>query len=128
MTASHPTYALMHALSAGMHCQATPSSIVWLRQYLPAHYQGTSHLDADALWLIGTDGCHLCDDVLIMLNKISERTPLPAVAVLDVMDFNDNVMTILAPHIPILVGKTALLVYPFGMMDVLAQMGQDGHG
>lgn len=75
---------------------------------------------SDAVWLVGTDGCHLCDDVQAMYQMIAKRLPLPKLFVLDVMDLDDNVMKLLAPHIPVLIGIDKLLVYPFGVLDVSA--------
>ncbi|MDO5651666.1 MAG: glutaredoxin family protein [Moraxella sp.] len=93
-----------------------------VRDYLARHYQSQDHaptLAVDKLWLIGTVGCHLCEDVQVMLERLHATQNLPAVQVLEVLDFDDEIAQILAPLIPVLIFDVALLTYPFGLMDIL---------
>lgn len=70
---------------------------------------------ANQYYLIGTDGCHLCDDVMTLCQRIGLN-----VTALELSDANDVLIDTLGLMIPILVTPTALLCYPFGVMDLMA--------
>lgn len=65
-------------------------------------------------YLIGTDGCHLCDDVQILACRVGLD-----LTVLELSDADDVLIDTLGVMIPILVTPNALLCYPFGVMDLL---------
>lgn len=70
-------------------------------------------------YLIGTDGCHLCDEVYALLSQVGRIRPLPFVHRVDVMNADELVIETLGVVIPILVTPTRLLCYPFGVMDIM---------
>ncbi|STY87403.1 Uncharacterised protein [Moraxella ovis] len=70
-------------------------------------------------YLIGTDGCHLCDEVYALLGQIGRIRPLPFVHRVDVMNADELVIETLGVVIPILVTPARLLCYPFGAMDIM---------
>lgn len=70
-------------------------------------------------YLIGTDGCHLCDEVYALLSQVGRIRPLPFVHRADVMNADELVIETLGVVIPILVTPTRLLCYPFGVMDIM---------
>lgn len=72
-----------------------------------------------AWYLLGTDGCHLCDEVKTHLDLLTPRLKLPPIKVLDIINLNDELLTIVGKHIPILITNKTLLCYPFGLMDLV---------
>lgn len=76
----------------------------------------------DKVWLIGTEGCHLCETAYREYQMLAQRQSLPELCVLEVLDFDSKIMAIVAPHIPVLVGFDRLLVYPFGLLDMNAMV------
>ena len=70
---------------------------------------------ANRYYLIGTDGCHLCDDVMTLCQRIGLN-----VTALELSGANDVLIDTLGLMIPILVTPTALLCYPVGVMDLMA--------
>ncbi|AKG19797.1 hypothetical protein AAX09_06030 [Moraxella bovoculi] len=70
-------------------------------------------------YLIGTDGCHLCDEVYALLSQVGRIRPLPFVHRVDVMNADELVIETLGVVIPILVTPARLLCYPFGVMDIM---------
>lgn len=72
---------------------------------------------APAWYLIGTDGCHLCEQAQDMLRIVRPDT---SVITLDVIEASDTVITALALHLPVLLTPQTIIAYPFGIMDVVA--------
>lgn len=71
-------------------------------------------------WLIGTQGCHLCDEAYQQYQLAQRVAPLPDVLVLDVIEFAPSTLTTAISHaIPILVLPNRILCYPFGLMDIV---------
>ena len=64
-------------------------------------------------YLIGTDGCHLCDDVKALCQHLNI-----SIISLELSETDDVLIDTLGVMIPILVTPTALLCYPFGIMDL----------
>lgn len=78
----------------------------------------------DFVWyLLGTDGCHLCDDAHRLYQYASRTTPLPPLQMLDLADIIDpdhRAFAVFGMMIPVLITPTRLLCYPFGVMDIMA--------
>lgn len=88
-------------------------------------YQSFADPQNPAQWyLVGTDGCHLCDDAYALLTAHAPRLTLPNIFYLDVLAIYDNYDKKLAEYlssfIPILITPSDFLCYPFGIMDILA--------
>lgn len=84
-------------------------------------YQKISQSNPSHDWyLIGTDGCHLCENSHALLTQTQSIYRLPSVHVLDVMDSSDEMIDTVGKMIPLLLTPTALLCYPFGVMDIVA--------
>lgn len=94
-----------------------PPTVGSVRDYLLVRHPAATQ---DQLWLIGTEGCHLCKNVYRDYQMLAKRQSMPELCVLDVMEFDDKILSIIAPQIPILVGFQQLLVYPFGILDINA--------
>lgn len=77
-------------------------------------------LDPDCSWLIGTEDCHLCTLAQADYLTASAAHALPALQAVDVLGFEPTLMALIAPNIPVLITKETLLVYPFGLMDIIA--------
>lgn len=105
---------LIHSIVA-VSDDELPKTVPAVRQCIKAFCPS---LPTDGAWLIGTDGCHLCDDVEKMYQMVAKRLPLPKLCVIDVLDLDDKITKIIAPHIPVLIGFDGLLVYPFGVLDI----------
>ncbi|MCL1623769.1 hypothetical protein M2R47_05885 [Moraxella sp. Tifton1] len=76
--------------------------------------------DGQDWYLIGTDGCHLCDEIASLLHQIKQTRPLPHIHHLELIDSQDDtVINGLGVLIPILLTPKQLLCYPFGIMDIL---------
>lgn len=73
----------------------------------------------DANWLIGTEDCHLCEEVKKLYQLAQRTTSLADLYQIDVLELDQFLMAILAPKIPILITKNALLIYPFGLLDIV---------
>lgn len=73
-------------------------------------------------YLIGTDGCHLCDNINTLLAQISSSNTLPNYHTLDITHANDAEILInhIGTMIPLLLTPTRLLCYPFGVMDIIS--------
>lgn len=82
-----------------------------------------SHANGD-WYLLGTDGCHLCDDVDNFLHSVTIRLDLPTIHRLELLDFlpicDSKLLECLSPFIPILLTPHDFLCYPFGIMDILS--------
>ncbi|MFA9486695.1 hypothetical protein LU276_06115 [Moraxella haemolytica] len=89
------------------------------RQQLLALFDITN---VDATWyLLGTDGCHLCDDTHRLYHYANQVRALPTLQVLDLANItnpNHKAFEVLGMMIPILMTPTRLLCYPFGVMDI----------
>lgn len=72
-------------------------------------------------YLLGTDGCHLCDEVGKLLDQVHTIALLPPVHQLDLINATDDALIeALGVMIPVLITPRRLLCYPFGAMDILA--------
>lgn len=69
--------------------------------------------------LLGTDGCHLCEQVKQNLKIVEKTYTIPKVIVLDIIDLDENLLNLSAMHIPILITNKAIANYPFGVMDII---------
>lgn len=75
--------------------------------------------DDKSWYLLGTDGCHLCDHAKALIKTAAQSYPLPTVIVLDLADaIDERLVDLLGKHIPILLTKQQMLCYPFGLMDI----------
>ncbi|USZ15157.1 hypothetical protein NGM44_01815 [Moraxella sp. FZFQ2102] len=74
----------------------------------------------DTWYLIGTDGCHLCQDAQTWLGFVLKTvTPSPALIRLEIMNTQDiTLLDSLGKYLPILITPNQLLCYPFSVMDV----------
>lgn len=84
--------------------------------------QNQSSTQAD--WrLLGTDGCHLCDEMDAFLQQQAVRFDLPPIVRLEILDFlskdDKKIFEQLSHFIPILITPHDFLCYPFGVMDIL---------
>ncbi|VEG13628.1 Uncharacterised protein [Moraxella cuniculi] len=79
----------------------------------------TTHA-AKTWYLLGTDGCHLCQIATQTVNQaLSIITNPPTLATLDLSDSSDLLLVdMLGSSIPILIANNRLLCYPFGLMDI----------
>ena len=72
----------------------------------------------NAWYLIGTDGCHLCDSAWQMLQTAQNLRPV-SVYLLDLADSTDvRLIDVLGDKIPVLLTPQKLLCYPFGLLDI----------
>lgn len=72
-------------------------------------------------YLIGTDGCHLCEDSYTLLTQIQLIHPnIPTIHVLDVIDASDEIINTMGRIVPLLLTPKQLLCHPFGVMDIVA--------
>lgn len=94
----------------------TSQDIYHFRQQLIQVYPT---LSADDWYLIGTDGCHLCEKIEQELTIIKNSYHMPNIKLLDVLELPEPLLTRLAAYIPILVTDDKILNYPFGMMDII---------
>ncbi len=113
----HRSHLIISQLSQGAFDTPSAQALAHLRTlFIQAH----PDLPLDGFWLMGTEGCHLCEESWVMLTTLKERLLLPPLYFLDIINLNDTLLDILSLHIPILLTPTALLVYPFGLMDIMA--------
>lgn len=87
-----------------------------VRAFLRQHH---SPLQADSWWLFGTDGCHLCENIQKELTLMQKSHAMPPIQMVDIIDLNEHLLTVMATHIPILITPKAVLNYPFGIMDMM---------
>lgn len=90
-----------------------------LRNALITQYEGNVPLDERAYWLIGTDGCHLCDLAWDSCQQAMMGSDSLVIKV-ELLDFYDEIVSALACHIPVLVKQKDLLAYPFGVLDIIS--------
>lgn len=71
-------------------------------------------------YLIGTDGCHLCQDAHTWMSFVLKTQPNPPTLTrLEIMNTKDiTLLDTLGKYIPILITPTKLLCYPFSVMDI----------
>lgn len=71
-------------------------------------------------YLLGTDGCHLCQDAQTWMSFVLKTQPNPpTLARLEIMNTKDiTLLDTLGKYIPILITPTKLLCYPFSVMDI----------
>lgn len=77
---------------------------------------------ATAWYLVGTEGCHLCEQSKFVINTVQLLNPHITLIELDLIDGTNEVLDALGASIPILMTPKNMLCYPFGVMDVLALM------
>ena len=68
-------------------------------------------------WLLGTSGCHLCEEaeqLLIRLQAVQNITYHNV----DISEFDDPLMMRFATSIPVLLTKDQRLDYPFSVLDL----------
>lgn len=75
---------------------------------------------ADAWYLVGTEGCHLCEQSKFVINTVQSQHPHITLIELDIIDSTEAVLEVLGASIPILITPKKMLCYPFGVMDVMA--------
>lgn len=76
--------------------------------------------DGKTWYLIGTDGCHLCEQSINMLKRLNMQSNNINIEILDIIDGSDEVVEALGVSIPVLLTPKSVLCYPFGVMDVMA--------
>ena len=73
---------------------------------------------AEKTWfLLGTMGCHLCDEVEEMLRLFCGVTPVDVQKV-DIADLDNSLMMQFATLIPVILTKDHQLSYPFSIVDL----------
>lgn len=72
-------------------------------------------------YLLGTEGCHLCHNTQAIIEHALAMTAAPIVfRVLDLADSQDEALIdALGVYIPILLTQDQMILYPFGLMDVM---------
>ena len=72
-------------------------------------------------YLLGTEGCHLCHNIQAIIEHALAMTAVPIVfRVLDLADSQDEALIdALGVYIPILLTQDQMILYPFGLMDVM---------
>lgn len=113
MTKQHPVVTLSEQLHSLL---AKSDEMSWQEALLP--YCQKNDTPLRAYWLIGTDSCHLCDEMWGLCQQAMIRLGVWVIQV-ELTDFDDKVATVLAPHIPVLIRKEDMVVYPFGLLEVL---------
>lgn len=95
------------------------SDIALIRQQILQ--QSSQQLDPHAAqytWLLlGTKGCHLCDEADNMLRLFTSVTPVK-VSKVDIADFEEKFMMQFATIIPVILTPTQQLNYPFSVVDL----------
>lgn len=76
--------------------------------------------DGKTWYLIGTDGCHLCEQSMAMIKTVNLQNHHAKIVTLDIIESTDEIINALGASIPVLVTPKKLLCYPFGVMDILA--------
>ena len=91
--------------------------------YQPIHAQILATLGAanQDWYLLGTEGCHLCHSAQAVIEQALAMTTTPMTfGVLDLADSQDeSLIDALGAHIPILITQDQMILYPFGLMDVM---------
>ena len=85
--------------------------------------QAQLNLDPDTAkktwFLLGTVGCHLCDEAENTLRLFSSVTPI-TIEKVDIADFEESFMEKFATIIPVVLTPTQQLNYPFSVVDLMA--------
>lgn len=85
--------------------------------------QAQLKLDSDntgkTWFLLGTVGCHLCNEAENMLKLFSSVTAT-AVEKVDIADFDEDFMMQFATIIPVVLTPTQQINYPFSVVDLMA--------
>ncbi len=68
-------------------------------------------------WLLGTSGCHLCDDAELLVKRLQAVQPL-SYQNIDIADFDEPLMLAFATSIPVLLTANKRLDYPFSVLDL----------
>ena len=76
-------------------------------------------------WLLGTSGCHLCDQAQEMLRLFSGIYSIQY-QVIDIADFDETLMMQFADKIPVLLTPSSAICYPFTLAD-LQQLLSSNH-
>lgn len=87
-------------------------------QTLLKYLNPQTHLDPQNKYLVGTDGCHLCDDAKNIL-LTAQKTHSFAFTVLDLADADEWLMNEIYTIIPFFITPQKILCYPFGIMDIV---------
>ena len=76
--------------------------------------------NAEKTWfLLGTVGCHLCDEAENTLRLFSSVTAT-AIEKVDIADFDEDFMMQFAAIIPVVLTPTQQINYPFSVVDLMA--------
>lgn len=114
----HTTDTLMQRMLGNAFNDSSDNAVALLRRHLLTSYNHP--LSDEGLWLIGTDGCHLCDNAQALYDLARRANPLPELILLELLDFEDEVQQVFAHHIPVLISTKKMLVHPFGLMDIVS--------
>lgn len=71
----------------------------------------------DKWWLLGTTGCHLCDEAERLIECFQAVQPIDFQKI-DIADFGEALMMQFATTIPVLLTTTKGLNYPFSVLDL----------
>ncbi|SJM69429.1 glutaredoxin family protein [Psychrobacter piechaudii] len=76
--------------------------------------------NAEKTWfLLGTVGCHLCDEAENTLRLFSSVTAT-AIEKVDIADFDEDFMMQFATIIPVVLTPTQQINHPFSVVDLMA--------
>lgn len=114
MSELHPATILAEQLKRLL---SKPCKTSWQEALLP-YYQADDKPDLSDYWLVGTQDCHLCDQMWELCQQAMMGAYLKIVQV-ELTAFDDTVAKAFAPYIPVLVRRADMVVYPFGLFDVL---------
>lgn len=84
-------------------------------------YTHENNLDETAWWLLGTSGCHLCEQAEHTLRLFSSVNPV-TIQKVDIADFDEQLMDQFATLIPVILTPTTQINYPFSVMDLTAHL------
>ncbi len=94
--------------------EANKTAIYQLRQQLQSQ---CPELDSGAWWLLGTEGCHLCDIAENLIVQLQSVLPT-AYQKLDIIDLDELTMMEFSTKIPVILTSNARLDYPFSILDL----------
>ena len=114
-----PNQIMIGAMINNTHSDLIPSdadktATYQLRQQLQSQ---CPDLDSGAWWLLGTEGCHLCDiaeSLIIQLQSVLPTTYQK----LDIIDLDELTMNEFSTKIPVILTPNARLDYPFSILDL----------
>ena len=90
------------------------TTICLLRQQLQSQ---CPDLDSGTWWLLGTEGCHLCDIAENLIIQLQSVLPTPYQK-LDIVDLDESTMIEFSSSIPVILTPCARLDYPFSILDL----------